>query len=298
MSERDKIKSLLKQGELYAKQSLLNQSIEAYEGALSIIREDKEIPNRDKLLDLVAGKLRNVKEMRKEVDLASEQPELTEAMQSLIQKRFSFSGNKETAAIEGALALAKFGQYEQALAEFRALLKRGVMPLVVARNIITCLMTYATPEAAIGQLKQWISLETLTKPQLKQIHTYLKNLLEKKGVEAELPPLVKTRPKEEEEEDMSIDISSINVQLVEGPLKGESVELDVSFQADNNVSVIIPADKKDLLASLKAGTRLDHLQCYSPIGFFSGQGTVLGRTVIQEGPKKGNYLLDIAIDAG
>jgi len=298
MSEKEAIKSLIKQGELYFKQSLLNQSKEAYQKALELIESNEKLPNREKLIQLIQGKIKVVEENLNELEAEPDQPELSEELQKLIQKRFAFSKNEETAAFEGAMALAKFGQYEQALEEFHKLLKKGVMPLVAAKNIITCMLTYASPDAAIAQYIQWTSQDVLSKPQLNQVRVYLKSLLEKKGMKAELPPVIKPKKGEEEEEEAVIDISSITMTIPEGPRKGETIELDVSFQMDNNISVVIAADQKDLLKSLKTGTRLTDIQCYSPIGFFNGSGMVLGRTQIQEGPKKGDYLLDIAIDAG
>jgi len=300
MSDKDQIKSLLKEAELYKKQSLLNQSKEKYFKALQIIEKSQQLGNREKLMDAVQEKVRAVEEKLTEIDEAPEVPELSDSMQHLISKRFSFSKDKDTAAIEGAVALAKFGQYEQALAEFKRLLKQGVLPVVVAKNIITCLLSFSTPEAAVAQFGQWVSRESLPKPQLKQIRTFLNSTLEKKGIKTELPKLDEAPAeagKEEEEEDAVLDLASISIQLESGPLKGETVEFDVTFQSGNSVSVIIPARRKDLLDSFKTGMELSDIQCFSPIGFFKADGVLFGKTEIKDGPKQGDYLLEIAINA-
>jgi len=300
MSDKDQIKSLLKEAELYKRQSLLNQSKEKYLKALQVIEKSQQLGNRKKLMDAVQEKIRAVEEKLTEIDEAPEVPELSESMQHLISKRFSFSKDKDTAAIEGAVALAKFGQYEQALAEFKRLLKEGVLPVVVAKNIITCLLSFSTPEAAVAQFGQWVSRESLSKPQLKQIRTFLNSTLEKKGIKAELPKLDDAPAeagKEEEEEDAVLDLASISIQLESGPLKGETVEFDVTFQSGNSVSVIIPARRKDLLDAFKTGMELSDIQCFSPIGFFRATGVLFGKTEIKDGPKQGDYLLEIAINA-
>ncbi|MCD6296937.1 MAG: hypothetical protein J7M30_07265 [Deltaproteobacteria bacterium] len=298
MSDKDQIKSLLKEAELYKKQSLLNQSKEKYLKALEIIEKSKQLGNREKLMGAVQEKIRAVEEKLTEIDEAPEVPELSDSMQHLISKRFSFSKDKDTAAIEGAVALAKFGQYEKALEEFKRLLKEGVLPVVVAKNIITCLLSFSTPDAAVAQFGQWVSRESLSKPQLKQIRTFLNSTFEKKGIKAELPPLDEaTADADKEEEDAVLDLASISIQLESGPMKGETVEFDVTFQSGNSVSVIIPAGRKDLLDSFKTGMELSDIQCFSPIGFFRGDGVLFGKTEIKDGPKQGDYLLEMAINA-
>ncbi|MCD4715229.1 MAG: hypothetical protein K8R45_00645 [Desulfobacterales bacterium] len=300
MSDKDRIRSLLKEAELYKKQSLLTQSKDKYLNVLQIIESSRQLGNREKLMDAVREKMRAVEEKLTEIDEAPEVPELSESQHNLIRKRFSFSKDKDKAAIEGAVALAKFGQYEQALEQFKKLLKQGVLPVVVAKNIITCLLSFSTAEAAVAQFGQWVSRESLSRPQLKQIRAFLNSTFEKKGIKAEIPKLDEAPAeggKEDEEEDAVLDLSSISIQLESGPLKGETVEFDVTFQSGNSVSVIIPARRKDLLASVKTGMALSDIQCFSPIGFFRANGVLFGKTEIKDGPKQGDYLLEIAINA-
>ncbi len=300
MSVVDQIRSLLKEAELYKKQSLLYQAKDKYLESIEIIEKNQQLGNREKLMYVIREKIKAVDERLIEIEEAPEVPELSDSQHNLIRKRFSFSKDKDKAAIEGAVALAKFGQYEQALAQFKKLLKQGILPIVVAKNIITCLLSFSTVDAAVAQFSQWVSRESLSMPQLKQIRTFLNVTLEKKGIRAELPSLDEVPSEadnEEEEEDAVLDLSSISIQLESGPLKGETVEFDVAFQSGNSVSVIIPARRKDLLASFKTGMELSDIQCFSPIGFFRATGILFGKTDIKEGPKQGDYLLEIAINA-
>jgi hypothetical protein len=299
MSDKERIRSLLKEAELYKKQSLLNQSKEKYFKVYKIIENSKQLGNREKLLDAVREKIRDVEEKLAEIEEAPEVAELSASQHNLIRKRFSFSKDKDKAAIEGAVALAKFGQYEQALAQFKKLMKQGVLPVVVAKNIITCLLSFSTAEAAVAQFSQWVSRESLSRSQLNQIRSFLKSTFEKKGIKAELPPVGEKSPeagKEEEEDDAVLDLSSVSIQLERGPLKGEAVEFDITFQSGNSVSVIIPARRKDLLDSFKTGMELSDIQCFSPIGFFRANGVLFGKTEIKDGPKQGDYLLEISIN--
>jgi hypothetical protein len=123
-------------------------------------------------------------------------------------------------------------------------------------------------------------------------------LLEIKGIEADLPPVIETAPekvKERSKEEV-LDISLVTLQLEDGPRRGDLVEFDVSFQTGNTVSFSIPADRDDLVHAFKPGTRLQNLQCYSVVAVFSGSGVVSGKTKIVSGPNQGNYALDVTID--
>jgi hypothetical protein len=115
------------------------------------------------------------------VDKAPVAPELPEQIQSLIKKEFAFSEDESAAQFEGAMALARFGQYEAAINEFERLLNEGVMPHVAARNIITCHMTYSSADMAVATFEKWLSQDSLTKHELKHLRSFLLDLLNKKG---------------------------------------------------------------------------------------------------------------------
>jgi hypothetical protein len=92
-----------------------------------------------------------------------------------------------------------------------------------------------------------------------------------------------------------LDITSIGITMEEGPSQGQMVEFDVNFQSGNMLSLIIPSKDEALIAQLQDGVRLDNIQYYSPIAIFRGAGVVASRTQIKNGPKKGDFCLDIKI---
>ena len=205
------------------------------------------------------------------------------------------------------MALAKFGQYEKALGEFKRLLQEGILPLDAAKNILRCHLTLSTPDVAIYQFKQWLSRGEFPPGDLKYLRGFLLKYLEKRGIEATLPEVVeapkekaeiKKKQKKKKKEEEVLDISSVGVQFQNGPLKGQMEEFEVTFQTGNTISVIIPSDRKDLLGTLEPGLRLKDMQCYSLIAVFNGSGVVSNKSVIGSGPKKGHYTLDITIDGG
>jgi hypothetical protein len=235
-----------------------------------------------------------------EIDTLSETPVLSEEVQSLISRLFSSSKDKDMAAIEGAVALAKFGQHEKALEEFQRLIEEGKMPLVAAKNALMCHMAVSSPDAAIQQFTQWVSQDTFSRSDLMYIRTFLENTLEKQGIEVDLPKVDEAPAEEiepEEKEGDIIDISSVSVQLAEGLHKGERVEFEVTFQLGNKISIIIPAQQRDVASAFKTGLTLSEIQCFSPIAIFNARGIVSELGVINSGPRRGDHALDITIES-
>jgi tetratricopeptide (TPR) repeat protein len=305
MSGKEHIKALAKEAEIYRTQGLLSGAKQKYQEILQFVQNHDHYAKDNKLIDAVNKKIKAIEENLAEVIEAPEKPEVSEDVQNLIQKLFSFSKDKETSVLEGAVALAKFGQYEKALTEFKRLLQEGVLPLEAAKNILRCHITLSSPDVAIYQFKRWVSRGDFSTGDLKYLRGFLQKYLEKRGIETALPEVVETpREKAQEQkkkgkkkkEEEVLDISSVGVQFPNGPLKGDMVEFEVTFQTGNTISIIIPADKKDLLETLQPGLRLKDMQCYSLIAVFNGSGVVSTKSMITSGPKKGYYTLDIKID--
>jgi len=300
MSDKEKIKALIKEAAHYQKQGLLEESKEKYEEILAFIQHDERYIKDEKLIEAVQGKIRIVEESLDEVDNYTETPVLSEEVQKLISRLFSSSQDEDMAAIEGAVALAKFGQYQKALEEFQRLIEEGKMPLVAAKNTLMCHMAVSSPDAAIAQFTQWVSGEAFSRSDLKYIRTFLENTLEKQGIKFDLPKVDEAPAEEgehEEKEGEIIDISSVSVQLPNGLRKGETVEFEVTFQLGNKISIIISGQQKDLANAFKTGIRLSEMQCFSPVAIFNARGTVSGLRIITSGPRRGDHALDITINS-
>jgi len=298
MSDQDHIRSLVKEAEIYRGQGLFVASREKYLDILQFIKKNKRLSNDKKLINVVRKKIIDLEKDVAGIHQETAAPELSQEVQGLIKKLFSFSKNQGAAAMEGAVALAKFGQYEAALAEFHRLLKDGTFPLMAAKNILRCHVALSSPKAAIDQFGQWVSGNSLSKEYLKHTRVFLANVLEKKGIKSRLPEVVQASSgaDQSDEQEEVLDISSVRVQLENGPDKGSVVEFDVSFQSGNIISVIVSARQKDLADTFSLGIRLLDIQFYSPIAIFRGSGIVSGKTKIKSGPKRGDYMLDIKID--
>jgi hypothetical protein len=114
---------------------LLAESRGKYEEILSFLGTNQQFQNVDRIAEAVRARLQDVNKDIAEIRSAPAAPDLSPQLQGLIKKLFTFSKTKEVGAIEGAMALAKFGQYEEAVSELQKLLKEGVLPTVTAKNI-------------------------------------------------------------------------------------------------------------------------------------------------------------------
>ena len=277
MVEKDHIESLLKEAEVYQTQGLLKDSKEKYIEILEIIKNNEDLSKDKRLIDSVNNKIRSAEDALDEVDKEPESAELPEEVQNLITKLFSFSKDNDLAAIEGAVALATFGQYEKALAEFQRLLNEGILPMTVAKNMLRCHLSFAKHEAAISQFKHWVSRNTFSIEDLNCLRLFLENSLEREGIKTDLPQVGKASSdkgiKEETVKDV-FEILSVRVIFDDGPMKDQAKDFDVIFQLGNSVTFDIKANEEDLSGFFTPGTNLYRIQCYSHFFIFNTQGII------------------------
>lgn len=298
------IKKLLKEAELYQDQGLLNEAREKYLRAAGLIKTSDQLKNSQNLLQGITRKIKTLKKDVANFEKSPVTPSISTDKQDVIKKLFSFGSEKKEKEkdpdLDGSIILAKFGQYERALEEFTNLLKTDSMRVVAAKNILRCHIAISTPDKAVKQFQKWESDDSFTSIQLEKVRIFLKGLLKKLGVEEILPEeeiVLDIGEREETAEEDIIDISSIGIPLAKGPQKGKLLELDVSFQAGNVISLLISGKDKVLIDSFKEGAKLKNMQFYSPIAMFQGTGIVKAKTQISSGPKRGDYSVDIKISS-
>lgn len=309
MDIKQRLKSMLQEAEIYRSQGLISESYCKYQDAAKLVDSIENLKNKESLLKAITEKINALNHTKEKVEKDPTSPELSKKAQDLIKNLFSFSEttDEDTAALEGAVALAKFGQFDRAINDLTALLDKDHLKVEAAKNILRChLATNATQEA-INLYHQWHSEDTFQPKQLETVRLYLSDTLEKKGIDAMLPSPVADDEKteaavaetivsaEEESEEEFLDITSIGITFESGPRKGKMVEFDVNFQSGNMLSLIISKQDQELVEDLKAGTELKEIQFYSPIAIFNGAGIVSSKTQIKSGPKQGDFCLDIRI---
>lgn len=304
MDIKTQIKTLIQEAELYRTQGLTKESKIKYNKILSLLKSNAQIKNRESLMDTITRKIVALDNEILKLAKAPSVIEVSEKIQDLIKKQFAFAGKDEdSAAIEGAIALAKFGQFDRALKEFNLLLDKDAVRVVAAKNIIRCCMTRTSVEDAVAEYEKWHSGDKFSSVQLNSVRSFLGDILAKKGITQTLspvpengpPPDQEKAPDEELPEEDYLDISAIKVTLEDGPQKGKSLEFDVNFQSGNVLSLIISSRDKSLIENLAVGLKLTNVQFFSPIAIFEGTGIIAEKTQIGTGPKRGDYSLDIKI---
>lgn len=305
---------MLQEAEIYSTQGLMAEARAKYQDAYAFVRGIANLKNKDSLLKAIDLKFKAISDTKEKVDKGPTSTELSEKAQDLIKNLFSFSENKdvESAALEGAVALAKFGQFDRSLNELMPLLQNEGIRVEAAKNILRCHMATSSSEEAIDQYHQWCR-EDLFKPnQLEMVRVYLEDILQKKGIEANLlsplpaeeaaatAKLSETEPaleadEAQDNEEEFLDITSIGITFDNGPHQGNMVEFDVNFQSGSMLSLIISKKDQSLIEGLTAGMKLEDIQFFSPIAIFNGSGVVSSKTQIKSGPKQGDFCLDIRI---
>jgi len=315
----EKIKALLKEAELLHSMGLLNESMGRYDNTMELIQGSEQLKSRTSLIDGITKKINALKKDMHKVETATDQPEVSAKVQDLIKKLFTASDDKDqdAVALDGAIALAKFGQHERALLEFKELLAKDSVRVVAAKNIIRCHISNTSADAAVDQYEQWLSSDLFVPGELNKLRFFLQSILKKEGIVKELPtseiqaapeeltiempeteePKIEVLKIEEDEDhdDEVLDINSIGITRDSGPQKGDMVELDVSFQSGNVISLLIAQTDKALIEQFNVGETLPNISFYSPIAMFSGSCIVDAKTHIESGPRRGDYSIDLKV---
>jgi len=219
-----KIKILLKEAEIFHSQGLLDEAMGKYNKALELIQSDEQLKGRKNLIDGISEKVKALKKDITKVHEAPKKPEVSAKVQDLIKKMFLFSADRDedTIAIDGAIALAKFGQYNKALKEFNELLKKDSLRVVAAKNILRCHMALASADDAIAQYEQWHSGDIFNKNQLDKLRVFFENILAKEGIDKTLPQPEATV----DDLELLIKESVIDEPVLQEPVIDESLTLE------------------------------------------------------------------------
>ena len=299
MDVKERLKSLLETAKLYRSQGLLFEAKGKYEDALTLIQETGLIKDGQNLIDIILKKISGVQKDIEKIAKQPTLPEVSEKDQDVIKELFSDTTgkDKDAAALEGAVTLAKFGQFDRALKDFNELLKNDSVRMTAAKNVLRCHMARTSIEDAVVQFQKWQSTDIFTKNQLTAIRLFLEvfrfdNFKENISLQLKNPAHVE---KLEITDGEVPDICSMIITLVEGPLKGVTFILDVRFQIGNVITLFIEDHKEELIESFEVGNILDNLQFNSTIAIFKGKGIVAEKIRIDSGTRQGDCRIDIQV---
>jgi hypothetical protein len=295
----EKLNVFLNEARVYQSQGLLAQAKEKYLDILELLKTGSELSGTKKLIGEVNNKIKAIQQELEEIDNEKETPQLSEEHQDLIRNIFSYSKSKNMAAVEGAVALADFGQYDKALIEFQGLLNNEMIPkMVVAKNMLRCHVTLGSPQKAIDQIKSWAEDSHFSQSELIFLQNFLENLLKEEDIlDFVFDPVIDSAdhyvPGKNVED--FFEIYSVRIQPCYDSRDKTAVDLDVTYQVGNTFRFHIKADQKNMLSRFNPGDHLDRVQCYSPSSLFNTSGTVSNKTKIASGPLKGDYTVELTI---
>jgi len=295
MSEMKQVRSLIKQADACHSQGLFAESRGKYKEILSFLESNRNPQKCEKFTEAVRQRLRDVNKDISEIRRVPATQELSPQLQGLIKTLFTFSATKEAAAIESAVALAKGCHYEEAVRELRKLITEGILPRIAAKNILRCFLSLSLPEAAVAQFKEWLWIKTLSHADLRSVRDLLVSLLRRKGMNDLVPALSGEILTSVKARDDFLDIFSITIRFYDGKRHRYTVDLDVVYQIGGLSSVVVSSADRALLDSLRLGKTLRDIQFDTPVTVFRGAGIITRKSLIEKGPEKGNYLIDILL---
>ena len=301
MNIKERVKSLLKEAELYKSQRLLGEARDKYTLIIEILQQQTHIQNRDALIAAVETKRRNLDAAIAKWEQSQVNPEVSSKVQDLIKSLFTTpdeDSSDEMKRVNEAITLAKFGQHRKAIEEFSRLAHIPSVCLSASKNAIKCYLELSKSREAMETVKSWWQEGCFTPEQYTSVVGFMQSSFEKNGVPWDDAAL-------DAGEDLFavpidddiIDITSIGLNFSAGPMDGAHVELDVSFQSGSLLSLIVRSSETTLLALLKKGQPIPDVDFYSPIAIFKGAAVVEANSEILSGPKKGDFSLDIRIDS-
>lgn len=371
------LKTLLKEANIYQSQGLLIDARKKYEAAAAILQDGLELKNKDELLAGIARKMASLEKVVYQVEKRTVTPEISTTDKELIKKLFSVSSthDPDDAAMEGAMALAKFGLFDRAIQEFELLLYKPEWRIEVAKHILRCRMAIRLAHDPMIQYNKWVANPLFTKEELDKVKLFLEKAYgvvssavpgatispstEKaapassfspppkapvdkpppvpaydpyedsyEDVLAMLPKAVPSKdgsadgspviengydefidkiipdkapkkqlPQEDVLDDYIDYISSVSFPISIGPRAGQLIEVPVNLQTSDAVNLIVAGTDKDLIAMLRKGAKLEKIKLNSPISVSTGNGVVITAALIDQGPRQGDYSVDLKIGA-
>lgn len=297
---KQRITTLLREIKVYREHSLFEDAKNKCLQLAKLVKESDKVENKKKLLAAVSRKIKALEKDTRQFHSAGTTGKISTQEQDIIKKLFHLSNGDEddSAALITAEAMLVFGQFDKALNEFKGLLKDDSLRVDAAKNILRCHIGLSALDDAVSQYREWSSNGPFSPEQLGKIHHFLQEILDKKGMDISLPePKTAVAVKKEKvEEDEVVDVLSIIIPKDDKTQEGEDISLDVNFQRENMINVIIPSEDSSLVDNLKIGMTLEDVIFFSSDVIFKSSCVVSEKREIESGPKKGDCTMVIKID--
>ncbi|MFC1829904.1 hypothetical protein ACFL0O_09855 [Thermodesulfobacteriota bacterium] len=297
---KQRITTLLREIKVYREHSLFEDARNKCLQLAKLVQESDKVENKKKLLAAVSRKIKALEKDTHRFHSAGTTGKISTQEQDIIKQLFHLSNGDEddSAALITAEAMLVFGQFDKALSEFQGLLKDDSLRVDAAKNILRCHIGLSALDDAVSQYREWSSNGPFSPDQLGKIHHFLQEILDKKGMDVSLPKpktAIAAR-KDKTEEDEVVDVLSIIIPKDDKTQEGEDIALDVNFQRENMINVIISSEDSFLVDNLKIGMKLEDVIFFSSDAIFKSSCVVSEKREIESGPKKGDCTLVVKID--
>lgn len=296
MTLKEKIYSINKEASLYYSQGMYEEALVKYRTLLKLVSSFKGLKNKEETEKKIKEKIGKINEKLDFYESEGVHTDVSDDKKEIIKKLFSDAkDDPEYSKFEEALTLAKFGQFSDAVREMSPFLNNANLKTDAARNIIKCYEAMEKIEDIIPLVNKWKDEKLFSE---KEADFFIESSKAVSLVETE------TAYDEYDNEQKEIEpyspeimeIDSVGIKLTgNGGVDSEPVELDVSFQTGNHLSLIISSKEKRIIDNLDVGVKLNDMCFYSPIAVFKSTGIVLSKHQINSGPKKGDWCLDLEI---
>lgn len=177
MSEVKEIKTLLKEAQIYQSQGLLKEAKKRYEIALEGVESNNQlsISEKEKILVGILQQIQSLDEVTYRVEKKTNITEISPRDRDLIKRLFSSTptDDRDNSMLEGAVALAKFGQFDRAITEFEDLLEDSPLRIVAAKHILRCHMAMRALHDPVLQFQKWVTTGYFGKEELSELSTFL-----------------------------------------------------------------------------------------------------------------------------
>ena len=175
MSQAKEIKTLIKEAQIYQTQGLLKEARIRYEKAAGLVRSDETLNNKPQLLEGIEKKIQSIDAVSHKEAKKSVVPEISSRDRDLIKRLFSTASadDQDASILEGAVTLAKFGQFDRAIADFEELLENSPLRIVAAKHIIRCHMAMRALHDPMTQFQKWGTSGYFGKEELEELSTFL-----------------------------------------------------------------------------------------------------------------------------
>jgi tetratricopeptide (TPR) repeat protein len=175
MAPTKEIKTLIKEAQLYQTQGLLKEARVRYEKAAEIVENDETLTSKAQLLEGIEKKLQSLDAVSYKVEKKTIITEISPRDRDLIKRLFSSApaDDKDASLLEGAVTLAKFGQFDRAIADFEELLENSPLRIVAAKHILRCHMALRALHDPMTQFHKWVSTGYFGKEELSEISIFI-----------------------------------------------------------------------------------------------------------------------------